>query len=83
VDLVIDDTPGIVVISSFNVVRKEIARMTIERLIADGRIHPAKIEEFYEKAKVHFDARLKDLGEKAQMEIGIHGIHPEILPVSH
>ncbi|MDH4467413.1 MAG: ribonuclease Y [Bacteriovoracaceae bacterium] len=79
VDLVIDDTPGIVVISSFNVVRKEIARMTIERLIADGRIHPAKIEEFYEKAKVHFDARLKDLGEKAQMEIGIHGIHPEIL----
>jgi ribonuclease Y len=79
VDLVIDDTPGLVVISSFNVVRKEIARITIERLIADGRIHPAKIEEFYEKAKVMFDSRLRDLGEKAQMEIGIHGIHPEIL----
>jgi ribonuclease Y len=79
VDLIIDDTPGVVVISSFNVVRKEIARMTIERLIADGRIHPAKIEEFYEKAKVEFEARLRDLGEKAQMEVGIHGIHPEVL----
>ncbi|MCB9094457.1 MAG: ribonuclease Y [Halobacteriovoraceae bacterium] len=79
VDLVIDDTPGIVVISSFNVVRKEIARMTITRLIADGRIHPAKIEEFYEKSKVQFESRLRDLGEKAQMEIGVHGIHPEIL----
>lgn len=79
VDLVIDDTPGLVVISSFNVVRKEIARMTIERLIADGRIHPAKIEEFYEKSKAQFESRLKDLGEKAQMEIGVHGMHPEVL----
>ncbi len=79
VDLIIDDTPGVVVIASFNVVRKEIAKSTIERLIADGRIHPAKIEEFYEKAKVEMDARVRDLGEKAQMEIGVHGIHPEIL----
>ncbi len=79
VDLVIDDTPGVVVISSFNVVRKEIARITIERLIADGRIHPAKIEEFYEKSKVELDYRLREIGEKAQMEIGIHGLHPEIL----
>lgn len=79
VELVIDDTPGLVVLSSFNVVRKEIARMTIERLIADGRIHPAKIEEFHDKAKAEFDSRLKELGEKAQMEIGVHGMHPEIL----
>lgn len=79
VDLIIDDTPGIVTISSFNVVRKEISRMTIERLIADGRIHPAKIEEFYEKCKHEFESRLRELGEKAQMEIGVHGIHPEIL----
>lgn len=79
VDLIIDDTPGVVVISSFNVVRKEIARMTIERLIADGRIHPAKIEEFHDKSKIEFEARLRDLGEKAQMEIGVHGMHPEIL----
>ena len=79
VDLIIDDTPGIVTISSFNVIRKEIARMTLERLIADGRIHPAKIEEFHDKSRVELEARLRDLGEKAQMEIGVHGIHPEIL----
>jgi ribonuclease Y len=79
VDLIIDDTPGVVTISSFNVVRKQIARMSIERLIADGRIHPAKIEEFYEKSKAEFDSKLRDLGEKAQMEIGIHGLHPEVL----
>lgn len=79
VDLIIDDTPGVVTISSFNVVRKEISRMTIERLIADGRIHPAKIEEFYDKCKHEFESRLRELGEKAQMEIGVHGIHPEIL----
>ncbi len=79
VDLIIDDTPGVVTISSFNVVRKEIARMTIERLMLDGRIHPAKIEEFYEKSKLEFESRLRELGEKAQMEIGVHGIHPEIL----
>ena len=79
VDLIIDDTPEMAVISSFNVVRKEIARMTIEKLIADGRIHPAKIEEFYEKSKQEMDRQLRDLGEKAQMEIGVHGIHPEIL----
>ena len=51
----------------------------VERLIADGRIHPAKIEEFYDKCKHEFESRLRDLGEKAQMEIGVHGIHPEIL----
>lgn len=79
VDLIIDDTPGVVTISSFNVVRKEISRMTIERLMADGRIHPAKIEEFYEKSKHEAETRLRELGEKAQMEIGVHGIHPEIL----
>ncbi|MDA8793691.1 ribonuclease Y [Bacteriovoracaceae bacterium] len=79
VDLIIDDTPGMVTISSFNVVRKEIARMTIERLIADGRIHPAKIEEFHDKCRVEFDSTLKELGEKAQMEIGVHGMHPEVL----
>jgi ribonuclease Y len=79
VDLIIDDTPGMVVISSFNVVRKQIARMTIEKLIADGRIHPAKIEEFHDKSKHELEQRLRELGEKAQMEIGIHGLHPEIL----
>ncbi len=79
VDLIIDDTPGMVVISTFNVVRKQIAKMTIERLIADGRIHPAKIEEFHDKSKAEMDGQLRELGEKAQMEIGIHGLHPEVL----
>ena len=79
VDLVIDDTPELVVISSFNVVRREIARRTIEKLIADGRIHPARIEEFHDKSKSELDKELLDLGQKAQMEIGVHGIHPEIL----
>lgn len=79
VDLIIDDTPEVVVISSFNVVRKEIARMVIQKLIADGRIHPAKIEEFHDKSKAEFEKQLRDLGEKAQLEIGVHGIHPEIL----
>ena len=79
VDLIIDDTPGMVVISSFNVVRKTVAKMTIEKLIADGRIHPAKIEEFHDKSKHEMEQRLRELGEKAQMEIGIHGLHPEVL----
>ena len=79
VDLIIDDTPEIVVVSSFNVVRREIARLTLQKLILDGRIHPAKIEEFYEKSKSEMDKRCKELGEKAQLEIGVHGIHPEIL----
>ncbi len=79
VDLIIDDTPEVVVISSFNVVRREIARKTIEKLISDGRIHPAKIEEFHDKSKAEFEKHLLELGQKAQMEIGVHGIHPEIL----
>lgn len=79
VDLIIDDTPEVVVISCFNVVRREVARMTIEKLIADGRIHPAKIEEFHDKSRIELESRLRELGEKAQMEIGVHGIHPEIL----
>lgn len=79
VDLIIDDTPEVAVISSFNVVRREISKLTIQKLISDGRIHPAKIEEFYEKSKTEMDRQLRDLGEKAQMEIGVHGIHPEIL----
>lgn len=79
VDLIIDDTPELVVISSFNVIRREIARQTILKLLADGRIHPAKIEELHDKSKQEMDRHTLRLGEKAQMEIGVHGIHPEIL----
>lgn len=79
VDLIIDDTPEMVVISSFNVVRREVARRTIEKLLEDGRIHPAKVEEFHDKSKAEIDQYLLEMGEKAQMEIGVHGMHPEIL----
>lgn len=79
VDLIIDDTPEVVVVSSFNVVRREIAKRVIAMLIVDGRIHPARIEEFHDKAKQEMDKKLLDLGQKAQVEIGVHGIHPEIL----
>jgi ribonuclease Y len=79
VDLLIDDTPGLVVISSFNVTRREIARLTIQKLILDGRVHPARIEEFHERSLLEIEAKTKQLGERAQMEIGIHGLHPEIL----
>ena len=79
VDLIIDDTPEMVVLSSFNVVRREIARRVLEMLITDGRIHPAKVEEFHEKSRKEMDKKLLDLGQKAQLEIGVHGIHPEIL----
>jgi ribonuclease Y len=79
VDLIIDDTPEVVVVSSFNVIRRETARRTIEKLVADGRIHPAKVEEFHDKSRAEFEKQLLDLGQKAQMEIGVHGIHPEIL----
>jgi ribonuclease Y len=79
VDLIIDDTPEVVVVSTFNVVRREIAKLTLQKLIADGRIHPAKIEEFYERSKKEVDERILEQGEKAQMEIGVHGMHPEVL----
>lgn len=79
VDLIIDDTPEAVVISTFNVIRREIAKQTILALIADGRIHPAKISEIHDRTKKEMDKEVLYLGEKAQMEIGVHGIHPEIL----
>src|SRR5690606_26451843 len=66
VDLIIDDTPEVVVVSSFNVIRRETARRTIEKLVADGRIHPAKVEEFHDKSRAEFEKQLLDLGQKAQ-----------------
>jgi len=79
VDLIIDDTPETVVISGFDPVRREIARMTIDKLISDGRIHPGRIEEIAEKAEKEIQKEIKDAGEKALYETGLHGIHPEIL----
>ena len=81
VDLIIDETPNAVVISTFDGVRREIARVMLERLIADGRIQPATIEEAYEKARADVEATMKDEGERAELEAGVHGIDPELLEV--
>ncbi len=79
VDLIIDDTPEAITISSFDPVRREVARQTLEKLISDGRIHPARIEESVEKARKDVDLTIKKEGERAVMEAGIHGLHPELI----
>lgn len=79
IDLIIDDTPEAVVISSFNPVRREVARIALERLIEDGRIHPARIEELVEKAREEVDELVRQTGEQATFDVGVHGIHPELI----
>ncbi|WP_426656796.1 ribonuclease Y [Fervidobacterium islandicum] len=79
VDLIIDDTPEMVTLSSFNPLRREIARRTIERLVQDGRIHPARIEEMYEKAKAEVEKEIKEAGQEAVITVGVGGLHPEII----
>lgn len=79
IDLIIDDTPEAVIISGFNPVRREVARLSLERLISDGRIHPSRIEEVVAKAEEEVDQAIREAGEQATFDVGVHGIHPEII----
>src|ERR671930_902967 len=79
VDFIIDDTPSAVVLSAFDGVRREIAKLTLEKLLQDGRIHPARIEEAYYQAKSELDNHIVEQGEQALFETNVHGLHPEIV----
>src|SRR5690606_34131196 len=79
VDVIIDDTPGVVIVSAFDPVRREIARLALSKLIADGRIHPTRIEELVAETELEIEKLIKRYGEEAAQEVGVHGLNPKLI----